>query len=148
MPYRLIIIVVHHKVWIHVHVMVTYIANSSNSTRSWHVIFYFLFFYFFYFTVVTTIMVQFRQVNQYRWPGYFIAVLSVVYCGAFLLLFRPQHKSVTTAITEREGLTETERRDREQMHSRSCKVCSGLACRRRSLPTFKEIFVSCQYIAY
>lgn len=85
---------------------------------------------------ITTIMVQFKGLDQFRWPGWFIALVGMVYCGLFLLLYRTQRK-----------LSKTEAETKEIISSEKCsgeRVCSApYACFKMiRQPTCKEVFVS------
>lgn len=89
------------------------------------------------YTAITTIMVQFRGLNQYRWPGWFIAIVGIVYCGAFLIFVRPERK--------RPGTKEEKKTSKNKACSSACRqLCSStVSCKAMSLPSCKEVIVSC-----
>ena len=41
-----------------------------------------------FFPVVTSLMAQFPNVNPYRWPGWFLVALALMYALVMLLIFR------------------------------------------------------------
>ena len=88
-------------------------------------------------TAVTTIMVQFRELNQYRWPGWFVAIVGVVYCGAFVVFVRPERKQ-SKIIREEESSKDK----KGNVCSTSRQLCSTVSCRATSPPKCKEIIVS------
>ena len=88
-------------------------------------------------TAVTTIMVQFRELNQYRWPGWFVAIVGVVYCGAFVVFVRPERKQ-SKIIREEESSKDK----KGNVCSTSRQLCSTVSCRAISPPKCKEVIVS------
>lgn len=85
-------------------------------------------------------MVQFRGLNQYRWPGWFIAIVGVVYCGAFLLFVRPERKKSNQT---KEEMISSKLKKESVCSSSACRqLCSTVSCKAISLLNFKEVIVS------
>ena len=88
------------------------------------------------FTAVTTVMVEIKQLDQFRWPGLFIAFVGVVYCGLFLLLFRSQRRPPKT------NTMNTLSKEKCSRNAQYCIPYTTLLCKLRSPPNCKELFVS------